>query len=63
MNKMMANKADKKRTFQEVCDDARRVEKFCLDYINQTKYNKWHEFVFATLWVNLDYEITGEMMQ
>lgn len=59
----MTAKTDKRRTFQEVCEDARRVEKFCLDYINQTKYDKWYEFVFATLWVNLDSEITNEVMQ
>lgn len=53
----------KRRTFQEVCEDALRVQQFKIDFINQTKYWKWHEFVFATLWVNLDHEVTGETMQ
>jgi len=59
----MVNQDIKRRTFQEVCEDARRVEQFCIDYINQTKYWKWHEFVFATLWVHLDKEITCETLQ
>lgn len=53
----------KKRTFQEVCEDAMCVEQFMIDYINQNRFFSWAEFVFATLWVNLDQEITQESMQ
>lgn len=63
MNKRTENKADKRRTFQEVCEDALRVEQFKIDYINQKKARTWAEFVFITMWVNLDYEVTQEVMQ
>lgn len=53
----------KRRTFQEVCEDAMRVEQFKIDYINQTKFWSWAEFVFMTLWVNLDSDVTCETMQ
>lgn len=59
----MRKRTEKRRTFQQVCEDAMRVEQFKLDYINQTKFRSWAEFVFATLWVNLDHEVTQEVMQ